>query len=247
LWDFTRYEVERGVASISKVKPSTEDKTDTLMDLRQRNSNQADNGKLLDSGDSHIHAVAKAAGKGLRKRPIPPVVSRHERATATFENEPSLVSRTNAREALSVSLVRRDAGRTASLSEVLEQLLTLAMRQPARMAFKSKGRILFIDVADVTAVEARGNYVVLRHRSCLHLLRESISTMEEKLTPHHFVRIHRSVLVNGALVEELQPRSGGEYLLRLRGGWEYTVSRSYKKNVHRFAQSWIGTGVFVAK
>jgi DNA-binding LytR/AlgR family response regulator len=117
---------------------------------------------------------------------------------------------------------------------------TLATGKSARIAIKAKGRILFIDAVDVIAVEAKGNYVLLRHTSSSYMLRESISAMEEKLNPHGFVRIHRSVLVNAALVEEIHPWPSGEYGLRVRGGREFTVTRTYKKNLQLLAQSWIG-------
>jgi DNA-binding LytR/AlgR family response regulator len=126
------------------------------------------------------------------------------------------------------------------IREVVPQTRTLAMGKSARIAIKAKGRILFIDPADVIAVEAKGNYVLLLHTSSSHMLRESISTMEEKLNLHGFVRIHRSVLVNAALVEEMHLSSTGEYVLSVRGGREFTVSRTYKKNLQLLAQLWIG-------
>ena len=82
--------------------------------------------------------------------------------------------------------------------------------------------------------------------SSLHLLRESISTVEEKLNLHGFVRIHRSVLVNAALVEEIHPCPTGDYTLRMLGGREFTVTRSYKKNLQLLAQLWIGLEGFAA-
>ena len=120
------------------------------------------------------------------------------------------------------------------------QARTLATRTAVRIAIKAKGRIFFIDAADVIAVEAKGKYVLLFHTSSSYTLRESISTIEEKLTLHGFVRIHRSVLVNAALVEEIHPWSTGEYVLRVRGGKEFTVTRTYKKNLQLLAQLWIG-------
>lgn len=126
------------------------------------------------------------------------------------------------------------------IHEVVLGTRTLPMGKSARIAIKSKGTILFIDAADVIAVEAKGNYVLLLHISSSHMLRESISTMEEKLTLHGFVRIHRSVLVNAALVEEIHPRPTGEYVLRVRGGREFTVTRTYKNNLQLLAQLWIG-------
>lgn len=117
--------------------------------------------------------------------------------------------------------------------------------QAVRIAIKSKGRILILDPADILAVEAEGNYVSLTHRSESHLLRESISAMAEKLKHYGFVRIHRSVLVNASWVEEICPGATGDYLLRLVGGKQYVVSRTYRQNLKLLAQSWIGLDSFV--
>jgi len=109
----------------------------------------------------------------------------------------------------------------------------------ARIAIRAKRKILLIDTADVIAIEAQGNYVLVQQASTSHLLRESISNMEDKLYRHGFVRIHRSVLVNAAWVEEIEPCSTGEYVLRAKHK-EYIVTRTYRKNVRQLAQLWIG-------
>jgi DNA-binding LytR/AlgR family response regulator len=68
--------------------------------------------------------------------------------------------------------------------------------------------------------------------------------MAEKLQPYGFVRIHRSVLVNASAVEEIQSGTNGEYVLRISGGREYMVSRTFKNNLKSLAHSWIGTDSF---
>jgi len=68
----------------------------------------------------------------------------------------------------------------------------------------------------------------------------SISTLAEKLRPYGFIRIHRSVLVNASCVQEIQPWTTGEYLLRTKAGKEYTVSRTYKGNLRSLAHLWVG-------
>jgi two-component system LytT family response regulator len=127
----------------------------------------------------------------------------------------------------------------------LRELLQLERfsRKPSRIAIKTKGKILFIDPAEVSAVEAQGNYVILRRGPDSYVLRGSISELAEKLEPCGFIRIHRSVLVNTSFVQELQPWATGEYILRMRGGKEYTVSRSYKGNLRSIAQFWVGSEV----
>lgn len=124
------------------------------------------------------------------------------------------------------------------------QLQIVPRGSTSRIAIRAGKKILFIDSADIIAVEAEGHYVMLQHKSSGYLLRESISTMAEKLSLFGFVRIHRSSLVNVAFVEEIQPLSTGEYVLRVRGGKRYTVTRTYKKNLHLLAESWIGTEGF---
>ena len=115
---------------------------------------------------------------------------------------------------------------------------------PSRIAIKAKGKILLIDPADVLTVEAQGNYVLLRRMSGSDLLRDSMSAVAEKLRPYGFVRIHRSVLINASFVEEIHPWSTGEYVLRIKGGKEFNVSRTYKKNLHSITPFWLGTDGF---
>jgi DNA-binding LytR/AlgR family response regulator len=129
----------------------------------------------------------------------------------------------------------------ANLIRVLRQLEVIAKRQAPRIAFKAKGSILFLDLADILAVQAEGNYVSLRPRTNSYLVHESLSSMAEKLKPYGFIRIHRSVVVNISAVEEIQPLPTGEYRLRVKGGKEYLVTRKYKHNLRDLAQLWVGS------
>jgi DNA-binding LytR/AlgR family response regulator len=129
----------------------------------------------------------------------------------------------------------------ATLVRVLRQLEVIAKRQTPRIAFKAKGRIVILDLADILAVQAEGNYVSLRPRTNPYLVHESLSSMAEKLKPYGFVRIHRSVVVNISAVEEIQPLPTGEYRLRVKGGREYLVTRTYKHNLRDLAQLWVGS------
>jgi two-component system LytT family response regulator len=136
------------------------------------------------------------------------------------------------------SVTRVDA---ANLMRVLRQLEVMAKRRPVRIAFKTKGRFLFLDLAEIVALQAEGNYVLLQHRPTAYLLRESLSSMAEKLKPYGFIRIHRSVVVNISAVEEVQPLPTGEYRLRVKDGKQYLVTRTYKNNLRDLAQLWVGS------
>ena len=146
----------------------------------------------------------------------------------------------------SAALVKaRDAGeQTARSMETFPALQAPAKPQSLRVAIKVRGKILFISLGDVISVQAKGKCVSLQGNVSSYLLRESISVVAEKLKTHGFIRIHRSVLVNTSFVEEIRPLSTGEYCLRVEGGKEYTVTRTYKTTLKSLAEFWIGTGAF---
>jgi DNA-binding LytR/AlgR family response regulator len=129
----------------------------------------------------------------------------------------------------------------ANLIRAWRRLAVIAIRQAPRIAFKVKGRILFLELAEIMAVQAEGNYVSLQHRPNPYFLRESLSSMAEKLKPYGFIRIHRSVVVNISAVVEIQPLPTGEYRLRVKGGKEYLVTRTYKDSLRDLAQLWVGS------
>jgi len=209
---------------------------------------------LLDIRMPELSGIELADRLNKRRGSIPSIVfvtAHDQHAVAAFEKravdyvlKPFSAERIH--DALSVAIRRTESERAAQVIKVLPQLETL-LSKPAKIAIKTKGRILFVDPADVVIVEAQGNYVLLQRQSGSYLLRESISTMAGKLKPYGFIRIHRSVLVNSSFVEEIQPWATGEYALRIRGGKEYTVSRTYKSNLKSIARFWIGTESFASE
>jgi DNA-binding LytR/AlgR family response regulator len=150
------------------------------------------------------------------------------------------------REPMGIAIIvdKTTPEQAASLVEAVPSLPRFTGPTQPRIAFKVKGRILFINPSEVVAVQSDGNYVCLRLESISHLLRESLSVVAQKLEPYGFIRIHRSVLVNASLVEEIKPYPTGEYGLRVKGGKEYTVTRTYKRNLKSLAAFWLGTGAF---
>ena len=132
----------------------------------------------------------------------------------------------------------------AGLKKTFPGMPAAAKSQSPRVAIRVSGKILFIHLGDVVSVRSEGKCVWVQHNASSYLLRESISVVAKRLETHGFIRIHRSVLVNCSFVEEIQPLSTGEYCLRIEGGKEYRVTRTYKKNLKSLAEFWIGTGRF---
>jgi two-component system, LytTR family, response regulator len=188
------------------------------------------------------------------QRPLPSVVlvtAYAQHAVAAFEKhavdyvlKPFSSERVN--QALDFALRRSASERAARLIELIPHLKTLTPQSSSKIAIKTNGRIVFIDPHDLIAVQAEHNYVLLHQEAGSYLLRESISSVAEKLKPYGFVRIHRSVLVNSAFVQEIRPCATGEYELRVKGGKEYTVTRTYKNNLKSLARFWMGKGTALA-
>ena len=193
----------------------------------------------------------------LRERdlPLPSIVfatAHVENAVAAFERHTvdyvlKPFSNESINEALDRAARRAKGERAAKLIEALPQLQRLSSPRRAMIAIKAKGRILFINPGDVVAVQAKGNYVSLQRESDSYLVRESISTVAEKLKPYGFIQIHRSWLVNTTFVVEIKPYSTGNYGVRVKGGKEYAVTRTYKKNLKPLTEFRIGNGAFLGE
>ena len=176
---------------------------------------------------------------------VAPAVAAFQRHTVDYVLKP--FSNESINEALDRASRRAKGELAAKFIEALPQLQKPSSAGHPTIAIKAKGRILFISPGDVVAVQAEGNYVSLRRESDSYLLRESISMVAEKLKPYGFIRIHRSALVNTAFVVEIKPYSGGKYCLRVKGGKEYAVTSSYKKNLKPLTEFRIGAGAFLVE
>ena len=105
--------------------------------------------------------------------------------------------------------------------------------RPERVAVRSRNRIVVIDWADVDWIEAADNYVKLHVGKAEYLLRHTLAALEKELHGERFVRVHRSSMVQIDRIAELIPESHGDFTLRLRGGGEVTLSRTFRERVER--------------
>ncbi|HWZ58984.1 MAG TPA: LytTR family DNA-binding domain-containing protein [Gemmatimonadaceae bacterium] len=109
----------------------------------------------------------------------------------------------------------------------LARLLDDAERRsprPIRLVVKSGGRVLFVRADEIDWIEAADYYVKLHVAGAVHMLRESMSALEERLDRRMFFRAHRSAIVNLERVRELQPFSRREYALVLRDGTRLRIN-----------------------
>jgi two-component system LytT family response regulator len=102
-----------------------------------------------------------------------------------------------------------------------------------RMIFKSRGRILFLSVDDIRWIEAQENYVRICTGKDSHLLRETIGSLENRLDPNSFLRVHRSAIVNLHHVKEVKNESDGDATVILKSGEQVPMSRSYRSKIQK--------------
>ena len=100
-----------------------------------------------------------------------------------------------------------------------------------RLLVKNEGRVSFVKTAEIDWIEASGNYLRLHVGREVHMIRETMGTLEAKLDPRQFLRVHRSTIVRTDCIREMQPWFSGEYVIILRDGTRLKLSRSYREPV----------------
>ena len=100
-----------------------------------------------------------------------------------------------------------------------------------RFIIKGTGQVSFVKISDIDWIEAADYYACLHVGSKTHLLRRSLSELEEELNSQAFCRIHRSTIVNLDRVQSLKLNQEGEYDVLLRPGTVLRLSRRYRKQL----------------
>jgi two-component system LytT family response regulator len=106
-----------------------------------------------------------------------------------------------------------------------------------RFVVRSGGKLTFVRPQEVDWIDAAGNYVRLHSAGRQHLIRETMKSIEARLDPEIFVRVHRSAIVNIDRVASLEPYFHGEYVVLLRDGTKLTSSRSHSGRLRALLKS----------
>jgi len=91
------------------------------------------------------------------------------------------------------------------------------------------GRVTrYVAASEVDWIEGYGNYARLHVGKATHLVRTTLSALEQELDPARFARVHRSAIVALDRVRELQSLGGGEYRVLLSDGTRVPMSQRYR-------------------
>jgi len=127
-----------------------------------------------------------------------------------------------------------ELNQVSKLSDELRALLRAGADKPGtaksqyleRIAVEMRGQVRVVPVKQIDYMVASGPYVELYVADKRYLIRERMQTLEERLDPAKFFRIHRSAIVRLDLIETLIKNPGGDYGVQLKGGVKLKVSRS---------------------
>lgn len=104
-------------------------------------------------------------------------------------------------------------------------------KRMARVAIKSAGQVSFLKTSEIDWIEAADYYACLHVGTKTHLLRRSMSELEQELDQSVFCRIHRSTIVNLDRVRRLEFNADGEHDVLLDSGVRLRLSRRYRKQL----------------
>ena len=102
-----------------------------------------------------------------------------------------------------------------------------------RLGVESRGQVRFVPVDRIDYITADGPYAELHIGERTLALRERMQTLEERLDPEVWFRIHRSAIVRLDRVDAMLRRSGGDYAVRLRDGTVLSLSRARREELER--------------
>jgi len=141
-----------------------------------------------------------------------------------------------ARELVGSTQERELTQRILSLLSQVRSDAAAATSAQDRLVIRAKGRIVFLNLDEIDWIQASANYVRLNVGKESHLVRETIGRIAERLNPNHFVRIHRSTIVDVRKIKELIPVNSGEYIVVLTNGKELSCSRGYRTALQKMIE-----------
>jgi two-component system, LytTR family, response regulator len=112
------------------------------------------------------------------------------------------------------------------LAETLAELRN-EERYVRRLLIPNEGRSFFVATREIARLESDGNNVRVHTARGAHALRSTLESLEARLDPAQFARVHRSHVVNIDEIAEIHPWFHGDYKILMRDGTEIAWSRRY--------------------
>jgi two-component system, LytTR family, response regulator len=102
-----------------------------------------------------------------------------------------------------------------------------------RFVVRTRGKITLVDVQEVDWIESDGNYAILHVGEVTHLIRETLSSLENRLPAREFIRIHRSVIVKISFLTKIELSQDGTYQAVLKDSTRSFIGPTYREAVRK--------------
>ncbi len=102
------------------------------------------------------------------------------------------------------------------------------VQRPERFLVRKLGKEFLIAAAEVEYLQASGNYVNLHLHLRDYPLRTTMASIEPRMNPNKFVRVHRSYMVNLDFIQEIEPLETGDARILMKDGSKIPCSRKYR-------------------
>jgi len=121
------------------------------------------------------------------------------------------------------------SGKPSAGRENLGSLLASATNSPSeqqRVVVRLSGKIRIIPVEDIHYLEAADDYVKIHTKEGYFLKNKTMNHFEQVMDAQHFVRSHRSYIVNIQQITRIDPYEKDNHVAILRSGAQVPVSRN---------------------
>lgn len=125
---------------------------------------------------------------------------------------------------------RLQADRIAELRETVASLRGALGKQPRQTSefwIKVLGEYVRIEPENIIRFQAERDYVRIHVAGADYLYQESLSSLERRLDPIDFVRIHRSTIVRRNMIARIKQAPFAAFIVVLTDGSEARVGRTY--------------------
>ncbi len=134
----------------------------------------------------------------------------------------------------SIERARERLARPALLIRQLEGLIEAHETPWAdRLVVRSGERFDFVQTESIDWIESANNYTVLHCRAKDYVFGENLASLERRLDPSRFSRVHRCHIVNVTRIVAAHAMAGGVFDLELRGGAKVKTGRRYSDEVRK--------------
>ena len=103
------------------------------------------------------------------------------------------------------------------------------------MSGAHRSELIRVPVTDIEKIEADRDYMRLFVGGRTYLLHQTISALESRLDPDHFIRLHRSIIVRKDRIARLGHDGAGTWHAELSNDEQLRIGRTYLRQAKAVA------------